>query len=102
MVLCEIFAGGGHSGALTWDGRLYLFGWNESGQLGSSGVVDDSSSGGAAPCCQKAAGIVAEKAALGFSNTLVIEKDTRMLLALGDNSRGQVSGPQTTTLRCRK
>jgi len=90
--VCEIFAGGGHSGALTMSGRLYLFGWNDSRQLGTCSVVDDSSLAAPLPIVYELSGIDVEKAALGFSHTLVIEKGTRRLLAFGDNSRVQVDG----------
>ena len=105
MVLCttrpkitdraiNIFAGGGHSGLLTEQGRLFLWGWNESGQLGTSTESSPASldktlvSSLVAPLKD----ITVEKAALGFSHTLVVERGTGSLYAFGDNSRGQVDG----------
>lgn len=47
----SLFAGGGHSGLLTEDGRLYLWGWNQHGQLGTSGP-STASSDAALPCVE--------------------------------------------------
>jgi alpha-tubulin suppressor-like RCC1 family protein len=85
----QLFAGGGHSAILTESGRLFLFGWNESGQLGTSGVHDSTTP---VPLVSALEDIIVETAALGFNHSLVIEKDTGRLLAFGDNSRGQVDG----------
>ncbi|GAX23659.1 hypothetical protein FisN_12Hh233 [Fistulifera solaris] len=85
-----IYAGGGHSALLTQEGRLYLWGWNEHGQLGMTPGVSDSP----LPIrpIQPLAQIVVDKVALGFSHTLVLERGTGKLFAFGDNSRGQVNG----------
>ncbi len=86
----SLLAGGGHSGFLTENGKLYLWGWNQHGQLGTSGPCNDNT----APllCIRPLQDITVEKAALGFSHTLVIEKETGRLYAFGDNGRGQVDG----------
>lgn len=85
-----LLAGGGHSGLLTGNGKLYLWGWNQHGQLGTSGPSNDNT----APllCIRPLQDISVKKAALGFSHTLVIEKETGRLYAFGDNGRGQVDG----------
>lgn len=91
----RIFAGGGHSGILTERGKLYLFGWNDAGQLGTSGY--ETNDGGEAsrtplPVIRSLSDILVQDADLGFSHTLFFEKDTGRLFAFGDNSRGQVGG----------
>lgn len=83
----EIFAGGGHSGILSSKGRLYLFGWNESNQLASSG---NSSFELPLPCTKPLSDIKVKKCSLGFSHTLVIEKNTGRLFCFGSNEKGQV------------
>lgn len=85
----ELLAGGGHSGLLTESDKLYLWGWNQHGQLGTSGPSDDTAR---LACIRPLQDMAVEQAALGFSHTLVIEKDTGRLFAFGDNSRGQVDG----------
>ena len=92
----EVYAGGGHSGVLTESGRLFLFGWNEYNQLGTSGIADTQQRP-PLPVVQALSGMKIETAALGFSHSLVIEEKTRRLYAFGDNSRGQVTGTQSTT-----
>jgi len=86
----QLFAGGGHSAILTESGRFYLFGWNESGQLGSSGVMNDSKV--PIPLMSELKGVRVETAALGFNHSLVVEKDTGRLYTFGDNGRGQLNG----------
>ena len=92
----DLFAGGGHSAALTGRGRLYLWGWNESGQLGTSAttrtIAESSSSSSSLLEIAELGAIRVRTAALGFSHTLVIEQETGRLFAFGDNSRGQVNG----------
>lgn len=98
--MVDIFAGGGHSAMLSRSGRLYLCGWNDSGQLGISGgplleSQKHASVQAAAlpiPWLDALSEIRVETAALGFSHTLVVEKETGKLFAFGDNSRGQVDG----------
>jgi alpha-tubulin suppressor-like RCC1 family protein len=85
-----LLAGGGHCGLLTETGLLYLWGWNQHGQLGSSGPSEVSPA--PIPCISPLRDMHVEQAALGFSHTLVIEKETGRLFAFGDNSRGQVDG----------
>lgn len=87
-----IFAGGGHSAILTEDGRLYLWGWNENGQLGTKGDNFNKESQLPLLPISPLRGIVVEKVALGFSHTLVVERETGTLFGFGDNSRGQVNG----------
>lgn len=85
-----LLAGGGHSGLLTESGQLFLWGWNQYGQLGTLGSSDTATV--PLPCVSPLRGIRVEHAALGFSHSLVIEKGTGRLYAFGDNSRGQVDG----------
>jgi alpha-tubulin suppressor-like RCC1 family protein len=90
----QIVAGGGHSGLLTERGRLFLWGWNENGQLGTSGsrMVERSDSTMPLPVVSPLQDVLVEKVALGFFHTLVIEKVTGYLYAFGNNERGQVNG----------
>lgn len=90
----QLFAGGGHSGLLTERGFLYLWGWNEQGQLGTSG--HDYNADAPVPVIQPLHDIKVEQVSLGFSHSLVIEKDTGKLFAFGDNIRGQVLGSSST------
>ena len=107
----SLHAGGGHSALLTNGGDLYLWGWNDSGQLGrpdstmsrntsseqksmkGDGLVADSQSS-----CPLSNVVVpplsfkVESVGLGHNHTLVIEKDTGRLFGFGDDGRGQVSG----------
>jgi alpha-tubulin suppressor-like RCC1 family protein/cation transport regulator ChaC len=94
--LKNLYAGGGHSGILTQSGQLHLFGWNHTGQLASSGHFEDETVLISIPCVRALADILVEKAALGFSHTLIIEKETQRLFAFGDNSRGQVGESKVT------
>jgi alpha-tubulin suppressor-like RCC1 family protein len=91
-----IFAGGGHSGVLTKMGRLFLFGWNDCGQLGASDTLQSELQNAEAPAplpqTHALKGIQVDHAAFGFSHTVVIEKENGRLFAFGDNSRGQVTG----------
>ena len=83
----SIEAGGGHSALLTESGELFLWGWNEHGQLGREEMDHQ-------PCepfpIISSLNIIVEKVALGYSHTLAIEKSTGHLHAFGSNSRGQV------------
>jgi alpha-tubulin suppressor-like RCC1 family protein/cation transport regulator ChaC len=90
----QLFAGGGHSGLLTETGCLYLWGWNEQNQLGTSGR--DENTDAPVPVIQPLHDIKVEQVALGFSHSLVIEKDTGKLFAFGNNIRGQVLGFSST------
>jgi alpha-tubulin suppressor-like RCC1 family protein/cation transport regulator ChaC len=91
--LIKLFSGGGHSGLLTQSGKLYLFGWNDSGQLGSSNLDLNQ---GPLPVSTELSNICVEDAAFGFSHTLVIERGTNKLLCFGDNRKGQVNGRSGT------
>ena len=89
----SIYAGGGHSALLTNAGDLYLWGWNEAGQLGKHSTIDfksEISSSLLNPV--KRLNIKVETADLGHTHTLVIEKSTGKLFAFGENGRGQVTG----------
>ena len=86
----DIFAGGGHSALLTKSGRLYLWGWDHSGQLGTSYIHE---SGAPLPVVAELQGIRVETCALGFNHTIVIEKGTGRLYAFGENIRSQVGVP---------
>lgn len=88
----QIYAGGGHSGLLTDYGSLYLWGWSDDGQCGEYGAANQKESISPMPNTKPFADIAVEAAALGFSHTLIIEKDTRHLFAFGSNERGQVDG----------
>lgn len=86
----SIHAGGGHSGLLTEGGQLYLWGWNESNQLGSCSryYLDDIP----LPCIPPLMDRIVKTLALGFSHTLIIEQDTDRVWGFGDNRQGQVLG----------
>jgi len=88
-ILKAVVAGGGHTGVLTCNGRLYLFGWNERGQTGSESpdLSKEAPMPMILPISQRA-----EKCSMGHNHTLFIEKGTGALWALGDNARGQVDG----------
>lgn len=109
----SLHAGGGHSALLTNGGDLYLWGWNDSGQIGRSDstMTSNTSSEQDSMKCDKDGtvaeslsscpfsnvfvpplSIKVESVALGHSHTLVIEKDTGRLFGFGDDGRGQVSG----------
>jgi alpha-tubulin suppressor-like RCC1 family protein/cation transport regulator ChaC len=88
----QIYAGGGHSGLLTESGNLFLWGWNEDGQCATSGEEEQKETSSPLPNTRHLADISVEIAALGFSHTLVIEKETNHLFAFGNNERGQVNG----------
>lgn len=85
-----LYAGGGHSALLLQNGSLFLWGYNEFGQIGRS---------------QKAEGhtinplpnILVQKVALGHTHSLILEMNSGQLYAFGDDSRGQVSGCTKST-----
>ena len=98
----EIYAGGGHSALLTQSGLLYLWGWNEDGQCGqiSSGNNDlNPNPSIPIPAMLPFSNITVEKAALGFSHTLIIEKETNRVFVFGNNERGQVNGKPSTKIK---
>ena len=91
----SLYAGGGHSAMLTDNDDLYLWGWNDCGQLGrpkSSTTNNEEIEKGLNVINPLA--IKVEKAALGQSHTLVIEKTSKKLYCFGDDGRGQVSGTE--------
>jgi hypothetical protein len=80
----QLYCGDGHSGLLTRDGNLYLWGWNQYGQCGNGihhyhDTVNDSTI--ILTPLSSPLSIRVETAALGFSHTPIIEKDTRRLYA---------------------
>ena len=90
----SLHAGGGHSALLTTWGDLYLWGWNDAGQLGRTATLLQST------CTSKSyfrpipplPNIQVETVSLGHTHTLVIERGTGHLFGFGDNGRGQVTG----------
>jgi alpha-tubulin suppressor-like RCC1 family protein len=88
----EIYAGGGHSGLLTTSGKLYMWGWNETGQCATVDCAPNDDDSSSFPIVLPLSNLNVEKAALGFSHTLVIEKGSHRLYAFGSNERGQVNG----------
>lgn len=88
--ITNIYTGGGNSGCLTKHGYLYLFGWNSNGQLGSSGIDSNCTTTIPLPIVKALNDIKVDKVSLGFSHTLLIERDTGILYAFGNNKRGQV------------
>jgi alpha-tubulin suppressor-like RCC1 family protein len=103
-VAITLLAGGGNTGILTSSGRLFLFGWNDSSQLGTSGTIsvndmsyDRSPSRVPMPMVlRELQDMLVESASLGFSHTLVIEKNTKRLFGFGSNEKGQVHGESGT------
>ena len=91
----SLHAGGGHSALLTHGGGLYLWGWNDAGQLGrpptSESDPNQSSSSPLKPVLSLS-NIKAEAVDLGHTHTLVIEKGTGRLFGFGENGRGQSDG----------
>ncbi|KAG7369528.1 regulator of chromosome condensation RCC1 repeat protein [Nitzschia inconspicua] len=98
----HLYCGGGHSALLTKDDKLYLWGWNEHGQCGSiqhSHLPINDDDGSIPTPLLKPLSILVDSVALGFSHTLIIEKDTGRLYAFGDDSHGQVTGRQVVTVQ---
>ena len=93
-----IYAGGGHSGLLTRNGRLFLWGWNKDLQCGTQTTTSVQNPDQPLPFIKDLRDIDVKKAALGFSHTLVIEKQTCKLYAFGNDERGQVSGRREVSL----
>jgi len=91
-----LHAGGGHSALLTDTGELYLWGWNESGQLGSVSKADKD-----LPFSENVVrplpNIKVEHVSLGHNHTSLIEKETGKLFCFGENGRGQVDISSTNT-----
>ena len=114
--LKELYAGGGHSGVLSEDGELFLWGWNENGQLGvstststsktatdatSSAVDNDEIAIIPYPIIRPLPNIIVEKASLGHTHTMILERTTGRVYAFGDNMRGQVTGENSKNSRNR-
>ena len=96
----SVFAGGGHSGLLTKNGRLFLWGWNNDLQCGARTIISTGhpSNNQPLPFIEPLRNIVVEKASLGFSHTLTVEKQTGRLYAFGNDERGQVTGRQNVPI----
>lgn len=92
----SLHAGGGHSALLTCGGDLYLWGWNDAGQLGRESPTSKSDRKTTASFPLNAvpplSNIKVAAVDLGHTHTLVIEKGTGRLFGFGENGRGQVSG----------
>mmetsp|Transcript_4099 Transcript_4099/g.9095 ORF Transcript_4099/g.9095 Transcript_4099/m.9095 type:complete len:800 (+) Transcript_4099:122-2521(+) len=89
----SLHAGGGHSALLNNDGDLYLWGWNDAGQLGCapSKTIQGEAASSLNPI-QPLSNIKVAAVDLGHTHTLVIEQGTGHLFGFGENGRGQVSG----------
>jgi alpha-tubulin suppressor-like RCC1 family protein len=98
----SIYAGGGHSALLTSSGHLYLWGWNEAGQLGRKDSFYNEAPSSSLLSPIQPLGIKVGTVSLGHTHTLVIEKDTKRLFAFGDNGRGQVTGSATSGKTCHR
>jgi alpha-tubulin suppressor-like RCC1 family protein len=99
----DLLAGGGHTGILTSSGRLFLIGWNESGQLGGSPAGENADESHIANpyegheipipiILKELPDVRVETASLGFSHTLIVEKGSGRLFGFGSNEKGQVLG----------
>ena len=90
----SLHAGGGHSALLTQEGILYLWGWNEHGQLGhlaeSSVQTAEQKLQTKSFITNSIQGLNVDFVTLGHAHTIFIEKDSKGLYAMGENSRGQV------------
>jgi len=84
---------------LTESGKLYLWGWNDNGQCGHTLESAEQDETSPLPCATPLAGLSVQDAALGFSHTLIIEKDTNYLYAFGSNERGQVTGSPSAAVK---
>ena len=94
-----VYAGGGHSGLLTKNGRLFLWGWNKDLQCGTQSTMNSSHTWDRPlPFTEHLENIDVEKASLGFSHTLVVEKQTGKLFSFGNDERGQVTGRREVPL----
>jgi len=95
----SLHAGGGHSALLTHTGELYLWGWNESGQLGrvSNIISDDKDLPFSENVVRPLQDIKVEQACLGHNHTILIEKETGRVVCFGENGRGQVDASSTNT-----
>jgi alpha-tubulin suppressor-like RCC1 family protein len=95
----QVFAGGGHCALLTQGGSLFLFGWNECSQCGSSLAMsvekeEEHDESMPLPTTLALHGVPGgiETCALGFNHTVVVERGTGRVYAFGNNRRGQVDG----------
>jgi len=90
----SLHAGGGHSALLTRGGDLYLWGWNDAGQLGRCGASSSTTStksSGLDPV-HPLSNVRVATVDLGHAHTLVVEKGTGRLFGFGENGRGRVDG----------
>ena len=87
LIIRQLAAGGGHSAVVTTEDRLYLWGWNEKGQVGriKHEVLDGVSRVYDFPRR-------VEMVALGHAHTLILEKDTGKIYGLGANAAGEATG----------
>lgn len=83
----QLVAGGGHSALVTEEDRLYLWGWNQAGQVGGSTHVVVEGTHHAQVFPRRVAMV-----ALGHAHTLVLEKDTGRVYGLGSNAAGEATG----------
>eukprot|EP00804_Cyclotella_cryptica_P009136 CCRYP_003210-RB/>CCRYP_003210-RB protein AED:0.04 eAED:0.04 QI:845/1/1/1/0.5/0.66/3/313/573 len=88
----SIHAGGGHSALLTTGGDLYLWGWNDVGQLGRKSTTLGSARNPLLSPIEPLSNIQVETVSLGHTHTLVVERGSGRLFGFGDNGRGQVTG----------
>jgi alpha-tubulin suppressor-like RCC1 family protein len=86
----QLVAGGGHTRLITQTGRLYLWGWNDQGQCGTTTTTTAThDTNSPLPLQNVISHLRVDNVALGFSHTLAIEKETQQLFAWGDNTHGQ-------------
>jgi alpha-tubulin suppressor-like RCC1 family protein len=93
----SLYAGGGHSALLTHGGDLFLWGWNEFGQLGRrTSMAPTMNTPFLSNLVPPLSNIKVAVVALGHTHTLVIEKGSGYLFGFGEDNRGQVSGRRRT------
>ena len=92
----SLHAGGGHSALLTNAGELYLWGWNECGQLGrmsnTASAIHAEEVLFSENIIQPLEDIKVDHVSLGHNHSIIIEKGTRRIFCFGENGRGQVVG----------
>ncbi|TFJ85094.1 hypothetical protein NSK_003518 [Nannochloropsis salina CCMP1776] len=87
LLVRQLAAGGGHSAIVTSEDRLYLWGWNEAGQVGGSKYATLDGTHRVHVFPRRVAMV-----ALGHAHTLVLEKDTGKLYGVGGNAAGEATG----------
>jgi alpha-tubulin suppressor-like RCC1 family protein len=93
----SLHAGGGHSALLTYGGDLFLWGWNDAGQLGRRRTTPATTSSPFINLVPPLSSMKVAAVALGHTHTLVIEKGSGHLFGFGEDNRGQVSGRRRCT-----